>query len=192
MPLPLTISCSSKSTVNTQNAKLLLLLPFSLQICSLSAQEDNTVSYWCFIKILQNTTEMWKFHSKWQIPVFAWKSVVRGKLLAIVMMIFIVLSAWVTSLHWHGPLKYQHKKVSLKVTCCILLAGHIQYLHKLIKEDRRYFHKKYGVQYLLDVLRMFFRYVQLSLCVAAYTGLGPLMVALQCVMYFWFCGWRHV
>jgi len=48
------------------------------------------------------------------------------------------------------------------ITFCILLAGHIQYLHTLIKEDRRYFHKKYGVQYLLDVLRMFFRYVQLS------------------------------
>jgi len=48
------------------------------------------------------------------------------------------------------------------MTCCILLAGHIQYVHTLIKEDRRYFHKKYGVQYLLDVLRMFFRYVQLS------------------------------
>jgi len=42
----------------------------------------------------------------------------------------------------------------------IYVAGHIQYLHTLIKEDRRYFHKKYGVQYLLDVLRMFFRYVQ--------------------------------
>jgi len=42
---------------------------------------------------------------------------------------------------------------------CILLAGHIQYLNTLIKADRRYFHKKYGVQYLLDVLRMYFRYV---------------------------------
>jgi len=43
--------------------------------------------------------------------------------------------------------------------CLILITGHIQYLHTLIKEDRRYFHKKYGVQYLLDVLRMFFRYL---------------------------------
>ena len=31
--------------------------------------------------------------------------------------------------------------------------GHIQYLSTLIKGDRKYFRKKFGVQYLLDVIR---------------------------------------
>ena len=31
--------------------------------------------------------------------------------------------------------------------------GHIQYLSTLIKSDRKYFRKKFGVQYFLDVIR---------------------------------------
>jgi len=71
---------------------------------------------------------------------------------------------WVMMLDWclHGNVVCETSEYCLvkAVTSRIWLAGHIQYLHTLIKEDRRYFHKKYGVQYLLDVLRMFFRLVQ--------------------------------
>ena len=35
-------------------------------------------------------------------------------------------------------------------------AGHIQYLHTILKDDRKYFRKKYGVQYILDVIRMYY------------------------------------
>lgn len=31
--------------------------------------------------------------------------------------------------------------------------GHVQYLSKLVQEDRLFFRKKYGVQYLLDVIK---------------------------------------
>lgn len=31
--------------------------------------------------------------------------------------------------------------------------GHVQYLANLVREDRRTFRRKYGVQYLLDVVR---------------------------------------
>ena len=31
--------------------------------------------------------------------------------------------------------------------------GHIQYLSTLVKSDRKYFRRKFGVQYLLDVIR---------------------------------------
>ncbi|CAL1547602.1 unnamed protein product [Lymnaea stagnalis] len=31
--------------------------------------------------------------------------------------------------------------------------GHIQYLSTIIKEDRKYFRKMYGVQFFLDIIR---------------------------------------
>lgn len=34
--------------------------------------------------------------------------------------------------------------------------GHIQYLSTIIKDDRKYFRKKYGVQYLLDFVRTYY------------------------------------
>ena len=34
--------------------------------------------------------------------------------------------------------------------------GHIQYLSTIIKDDRKYFRKKYGVQYMLDVIRTYY------------------------------------
>ena len=41
--------------------------------------------------------------------------------------------------------------------------GHIQYVSTIIKDDKKYFRKKYGVQFLLDVIKTFFgRYNSLS------------------------------
>ena len=37
-----------------------------------------------------------------------------------------------------------------------MFLGHIQYLSTIIKDDRRYFRKKYGVQFLLDVNRTYY------------------------------------
>jgi hypothetical protein len=34
--------------------------------------------------------------------------------------------------------------------------GHIQYISTIIKDDKRYFRKKYGVQFFLDVIRTYF------------------------------------
>ncbi|XP_067686159.1 neurobeachin-like protein 1 [Haliotis asinina] len=34
--------------------------------------------------------------------------------------------------------------------------GHIQYLSTIIKDDRKYFRKKYGVQYILDTIRTYY------------------------------------
>jgi hypothetical protein len=36
------------------------------------------------------------------------------------------------------------------------VAGHVQYISTVIKDDRRYFRKKYGVQFLLDVIRQYY------------------------------------
>jgi hypothetical protein len=36
------------------------------------------------------------------------------------------------------------------------VAGHIQYISTVIKDDRKYFRKKYGVQFLLDVIRQYY------------------------------------
>ncbi|CAL1548197.1 unnamed protein product [Lymnaea stagnalis] len=33
---------------------------------------------------------------------------------------------------------------------------HIQYLSTIIKEDRKYFQKKYGVQFFLDIIRAYY------------------------------------
>lgn len=37
----------------------------------------------------------------------------------------------------------------------LFVAGHVQYISTVIKDDRRYFRKKYGVQFLLDVIRQY-------------------------------------
>ena len=38
-----------------------------------------------------------------------------------------------------------------------LVSEHIQYLHTIIKDDKTLFRKKYGVQFVLDVIRTFYR-----------------------------------
>lgn len=38
------------------------------------------------------------------------------------------------------------------------ILGHIQYLSTIIKDSRRVFRKKYGVQFLLDTLRIYYGY----------------------------------
>lgn len=40
----------------------------------------------------------------------------------------------------------------------LYIAGHIQYLSTIIKDSRRLFRKKYGVQFLLDTLRIYYGY----------------------------------
>lgn len=40
----------------------------------------------------------------------------------------------------------------------IYIVGHIQYLSTIIKDSRRLFRKKYGVQFLLDTLRIYYGY----------------------------------
>ncbi|BFZ22107.1 hypothetical protein BsWGS_25146 [Bradybaena similaris] len=40
--------------------------------------------------------------------------------------------------------------------------GHIQYLSTIIKDDRKYFRKKYGVQFLLDVIRAYYITTEVS------------------------------
>lgn len=40
----------------------------------------------------------------------------------------------------------------------LYLVGHIQYLSTIIKDSRRLFRKKYGVQFLLDTLRIYYGY----------------------------------
>ena len=37
-----------------------------------------------------------------------------------------------------------------------MCAGHIQYLSTIIKDDRKSFRKKYGVQYILDIVRAYY------------------------------------
>lgn len=37
-----------------------------------------------------------------------------------------------------------------------IVLGHVQYISTMIKGDRKYFRKKFGVQYFLDVLRMYY------------------------------------
>lgn len=43
------------------------------------------------------------------------------------------------------------------------ILGHIQYLSTIIKDSRRVFRKKYGVQFLLDTLRIYYGYDILTL-----------------------------
>ncbi|XP_076087925.1 neurobeachin-like protein 1 isoform X3 [Mytilus galloprovincialis] len=38
--------------------------------------------------------------------------------------------------------------------------GHIQYLSTIIKDDKKYFRKKFGVQFILDVIRMYYSSVR--------------------------------
>lgn len=40
----------------------------------------------------------------------------------------------------------------------LYIVGHIQYLSTIIKDSRRLFRKKYGVQFLLDTLRVYYGY----------------------------------
>lgn len=40
----------------------------------------------------------------------------------------------------------------------LYIVGHIQYLSTIIKDSRRVFRKKYGVQFLLDTLRIYYGY----------------------------------
>lgn len=40
----------------------------------------------------------------------------------------------------------------------LYVVGHIQYLSTIIKDSRRLFRKKYGVQFLLDTLRIYYGY----------------------------------
>jgi len=40
----------------------------------------------------------------------------------------------------------------------LYVIGHIQYLSTIIKDSRRLFRKKYGVQFLLDTLRIYYGY----------------------------------
>ncbi|GAB6029770.1 Neurobeachin-like protein 1 [Chamberlinius hualienensis] len=44
--------------------------------------------------------------------------------------------------------------------------GHIQHLSTIIKDDRKYFRKKYGIRYLLDVMRQFYSFQNSNLCFA--------------------------
>ena len=41
---------------------------------------------------------------------------------------------------------------------CVLSSGHIQYLSTIIKDDKKHFRKTHGVQYMLDVIRTYYRY----------------------------------
>ena len=38
-------------------------------------------------------------------------------------------------------------------------AGHIQFINTIVKDDRKYFRKTYGVQFVLDTIRSFYRFV---------------------------------
>jgi len=38
----------------------------------------------------------------------------------------------------------------------LVCAGHIQYLITIIKKDRKHFRKKYGVQCVLDIIRLYY------------------------------------
>lgn len=47
---------------------------------------------------------------------------------------------------------------SYVILCEHFILGHIQYLSTIIKDSRRVFRKKYGVQFLLDTLRIYYGY----------------------------------
>jgi len=49
---------------------------------------------------------------------------------------------------------------------CMVFLGHIQYLSTIIKDDKKYFRKKYGVQYLLDTINTYYRWVAPVLVIA--------------------------
>lgn len=40
--------------------------------------------------------------------------------------------------------------------------GHIQYMSTVIKENRKQFRKKYGVQFLLDTIRLYYGWDAIS------------------------------
>jgi hypothetical protein len=43
-----------------------------------------------------------------------------------------------------------------KPTPLTLLTGHVQYISTVIKDDRKFFRKKYGISFLLDVIRQYY------------------------------------
>jgi neurobeachin-like protein 1/2 len=38
---------------------------------------------------------------------------------------------------------------------CFLIAGHIQYICTVVKEDRRFYRRRYGVQFVLDTISLY-------------------------------------
>lgn len=46
------------------------------------------------------------------------------------------------------------------VLVCLFIcnAGHIQYMSTVIKDNRKQFRKKYGVQFLVDTIRLYYGY----------------------------------
>jgi len=58
---------------------------------------------------------------------------------------------------------YETKKECLPLlpilSCAYLFSsdeGHIQYMSTVIKDNRKHFRKKYGVQFLLDTIRLYY------------------------------------
>lgn len=43
------------------------------------------------------------------------------------------------------------------VIISLLHTGHIQYLSTIIKDDKKFFRKRFGVQFVLDTVRVFYR-----------------------------------
>lgn len=37
-----------------------------------------------------------------------------------------------------------------------IVLGHVQYLSTMIKDDRKYYRKKFGIQYFLDIIRQYY------------------------------------
>jgi len=55
---------------------------------------------------------------------------------------------------------YQHLLFDMRIWCRSqfhVRIGHVQYLSNLVREDRLSFRKKYGVQYLLDVIKQHYQ-----------------------------------
>ncbi|GFR76164.1 neurobeachin-like protein 1 [Elysia marginata] len=50
--------------------------------------------------------------------------------------------------------------------------GHIQYLSTIIKDDRKFFRKKYGVQFFLDIVRQYYRVYEKSKARLRLTDIG--------------------
>ncbi|XP_067013553.2 neurobeachin-like protein 1 [Anabrus simplex] len=55
---------------------------------------------------------------------------------------------------------YQHILFNFKIwsrSQFHIMIGHVQYISTVIKDDRKYFRKKYGIQFFLDVIRRFYK-----------------------------------
>jgi len=70
------------------------------------------------------------------------------------------LSELVSSWTWGDCTKAQYFSLDTNVflgsNMKLYIVGHIQYLSTIIKDSRRLFRKKYGVQFLLDTLRVYY------------------------------------